>query len=35
MLEGAYLLAVTTPELFDDGKMEENIITACFKILNN
>lgn len=35
MLEGAYLLSVTTPELFDDGKMEEQIITACFKILNN
>jgi AcrR family transcriptional regulator len=35
MLEGAYLLAVTTPELFNDGKMEEQIITACFKILNN
>lgn len=35
MLEGAYLLSVTTPELFDDGKMEEQIIAACFKILNN
>ena len=35
MLEGAYLLTVTTPELFDDGTIEEQIIAACFKILNN
>lgn len=35
MLEGAYLLTVTTPELFDDGTIQEQIIAACFKILNN
>ncbi|KOH46723.1 TetR/AcrR family transcriptional regulator [Sunxiuqinia dokdonensis] len=35
MLEGAYMLTVTTPELFDDGTIEEQRITACFKILNN
>lgn len=35
MLEGAFLYCVTAPEIFPAKIMEEKIITACFKILNN
>lgn len=33
LLEGAYLFNVTSPNIFQQKKLEDNIITACFKII--
>lgn len=33
LLEGAYLFTVTSPNIFQQKKLEDNIITACFKII--
>ncbi len=35
MLEGAFLYAVATPEVFPLEVMQEKIINACFKIIDN
>ena len=35
LLEGAYLFFVTAPDLFPSDILEEKIIEACFKIINN
>ena len=34
LLEGAYLFAITAPEMFPEKIMEDKIIKACFKIIN-
>lgn len=34
MLEGAFLYCIVAPDIFPIQKMEEKIITACFKIIN-
>ncbi len=34
LLEGAYLFAITAPEIFPEKSMEDKIIKACFKIIN-
>ena len=35
MIEGAFLYCVAAPDLFPMDKMEEKVIEACFKIINN
>ena len=35
MLEGAFLYAVAAPDIFPMEIMEDKIISACFKIINN
>ncbi len=35
MLEGAYLFFITAPHLFPSEILQEKIIEACFKIINN
>lgn len=35
MIEGAFLYCVTAPEIFPIDKMEESVIKATFRILNN
>jgi AcrR family transcriptional regulator len=34
LFEGAYLFAITAPEMFPGTIMEDKIINACFKIIN-
>jgi len=34
LLEGAYLFAITAPDMFPGTIMEDKIIKACFKIIN-
>ncbi len=35
MIEGAFLYCVAAPDLFPMNKLEEKVIDACFKIINN
>ena len=35
MIEGAFLYCVAAPDLFPMDKLEEKVIDACFKIINN
>ncbi len=35
LIEGANLLLITTQDLFEAAKMEENIIKACLKLIDN
>ena len=35
MLKGAYITGVTAPEFFPPDKLDDIIIDACFKIINN
>ena len=35
LMEGAYLFFITAPDLFPSETLEEKIIEACFKIINN
>lgn len=35
LLKGAFITAIAAPEFFPPEKLDDKIITACFKILNN
>jgi hypothetical protein len=35
MIEGTFLYFVVAPEVFPPDVMEEKVIKACFKIINN
>ncbi len=35
LLKGAFITAITAPEFFPPEKLDDRIISACFKILNN